>query len=57
MSKMGKTWKDQQKWDTKQEDKYINKFKKENEMNDNTRKFNKVSSYEWYNIEDYNNED
>jgi len=57
MSKMGKTWKDKQKWDKKQEDKNIKKSKKEYEKTNTDRKFNKVSSYEWYNIEDYDNED
>ena len=46
-----------QKWDKKQEDKNIKKSKKEYEKTDTDRKFNKVSSYEWYNIEDYDNED
>lgn len=54
---MGKTWKDKQKWEKKQEDKTIKKSKKEYEQYDHNRKFNRVSSYEWYNIEDYGNED
>lgn len=54
---MGKTWKDKNKWDKKQMEKTIKKSKKEYEKNDQSRKFNKVTSYEWYNIEDYENED
>ena len=54
---MGKTWKDKNKWDKKQEDKTIKKSKKEYEKTNTNRKFNRVLSYEWYNIEDYENED
>jgi hypothetical protein len=52
---MGKTWKDTQKWEKKKEDKTIKKSKKEYEMNDNNRKFNKVVSFEWSDIEEYEN--
>lgn len=54
---MGKTWKDKNKWEKKQEDKTIKKSKTEYEKNNHHRKFDKVSSFEWYNIEEYNNED
>lgn len=54
---MGKTWKDKQKWEKKQEDKTIKKVQKEHQRYDHNRKFHKVSRYEWYNIEDYDNED
>lgn len=52
---MGKTWKDTQKWEKKKEDKTIKKSKKEYEMHDNNRKFNKVVSFEWHDIEEYEN--
>jgi hypothetical protein len=52
---MGKTWKDKNKWEKKKEDKTIKKSKKEYEMNDNNRKFNKVVSFEWSDIEEYEN--
>ena len=55
MFKMGKTWKDKNKWEKKKEDKTIKKSKKEYEMNDNNRKFNKVVSFEWSDIEEYEN--
>ena len=54
---MGKTWKDKNKWEKKQEDKTIKKSKKEYEKNNHDRKFNRAVSYEWYNVEDYDNED
>lgn len=54
---MGKTWKDKQKWEKKQEGKSIKKTKKEREYSSGSRfddynyKNTRISSYEWYEVE------
>jgi hypothetical protein len=58
---MGRTWKDKNKWDKKQEGKNIKKTKKEygyasNEDYKHTKKFNRASSFEWYYDDDYEND-
>ena len=57
---MGKTWKDKNKWEKKQEGKNIKKTKKEygyssNEDYKHNKNFNRVSSFEWYDY-DYEND-
>ena len=57
---MGKTWKDKNKWEKKQEGKNIKKTKKEREYNSGSKsdeyKGARISSYEWYDIDDYDND-
>jgi hypothetical protein len=57
---MGKTWKDKNKWEKKQEGKNIKKTKKEHKYSsgsneDRNINYNRISSFEWYDY-DYEND-
>jgi hypothetical protein len=53
---MGKTWKDKNKWEKKQEGKTIKKTKKEHKYSTDNKQesqtnYHQISSFEWYEYE------
>ena len=59
---MGKTWKDKNKWEKKQEGKNIKKTSKEHKYSSGSKQNYKddynprISSFEWYYDDDYEND-